>query len=157
MRLSTELWLPLSRDRVFDFFSRAENLQALTPPWLQFKILSPLPIEMLEGTVIDYRIRLHGLPMRWRSSIATWNPPHGFVDTQLRGPYRGWVHTHSFADENGGTRVRDTVDFAVSGGRLVSWFVARDLRTIFTFRHEELQRIFKQPSTGTRPRIEITR
>jgi ligand-binding SRPBCC domain-containing protein len=157
MRLSTELWLPVSRERVFDFFSQAENLQALTPPWLKFKILSPLPIDMHEGTRIDYRIRVHGLPMPWRSSIARWNPPHQFVDTQLRGPYRRWVHTHSFTDENGGTRVRDSVDFEVPGGRLVAWFVARDLRKVFTFRHQELLRIFKQPPAERAPRIDFSR
>jgi ligand-binding SRPBCC domain-containing protein len=157
MHLTTDLWLPVSRERVFEFFARAENLQALTPAWLQFKILRPLPIEMREGTLIDYRIRVHGLPMRWRSSIATWNPPHEFVDTQLRGPYRRWVHTHSFADEDGGTRVRDSVDFEVPGGRLVSWFVARDLRKVFAFRHGELQRIFNQTPIGAVPRIDITR
>jgi ligand-binding SRPBCC domain-containing protein len=157
MRLSTELWLPIALDRVFEFFSKAENLQALTPPWLQFKILSPLPIAIHQGTLIDYRIRVHGLPMRWRSSIATWNPPHEFVDTQLRGPYRRWVHTHRFGADNGGTRVSDSVDFEVPGGRLVSWFVARDLRRVFAFRHEELLRIFEQPSTGFSPRIEINR
>jgi ligand-binding SRPBCC domain-containing protein len=86
--------------------------------------------------------------------IAMWNPPHEFVDTQLRGPYRRWVHTHSFTDENGGTRVRDSVAFEVPGGRLVSWFVARDLRMVFAFRHQELQRIFAQPP-GASPRIDV--
>jgi ligand-binding SRPBCC domain-containing protein len=156
MRLSTELWLPVSRERVFEFFAKAENLQALTPPWLQFKILSPLPIAMRQGTLIDYRIRVHGLPMWWRSSIARWRPPDDFVDTQLRGPYRRWVHTHTFADRDGGTLVRDAVDFDVPGGRLVGWFVTRDLRKIFTFRDEQLLRVFKQPATGV-PRITFTR
>jgi len=156
MRLSTELWLPVPRPRVFEFFAKAENLQSLTPAWLQFKILSPLPIDMHEGTVIDYRIRVRGLPMRWRSLIATWDPLNEFVDTQLRGPYRRWVHTHRFTDVNGGTLVRDSVEFEVPLGRLVSWFVARDLRKVFTFRHEELLRIFQQPATGV-PRITFTR
>jgi ligand-binding SRPBCC domain-containing protein len=95
--------------------------------------------------------------MGWRTLIATWDPPHQFVDTQLRGPYRRWIHTHTFTEENGGTRVRDSVEFKVPLGSLVSWFVARDLRKVFTFRHEELLRIFKQPPAATPPRIQFSR
>jgi len=96
MHLRTEIWLPAPRDEVFGFFSRAENLQALTPEWLHFSILTPSPIVMQRGTLIDYRIKVHGLPMRWRSEISVWDPPHVFVDEQRRRrpidrDYTAWV------------------------------------------------------------------
>src|SRR5690242_13311754 len=83
-------------ERVFDFFSRAENLEAITPPFLRFRILTPPPIEMHEGALIEYGLRIHGLPMRWVTRIEEWSPPHRVIDIQLRGPYRLWRHTHVF-------------------------------------------------------------
>ncbi len=124
-------------DRVFDFFSRAENLEAITPPWLGFRIVTTLPIDMREGTLIEYSLRLRGLPLRWASRIERWNPPHAFVDVQVRGPYRLWEHTHSFAAIQGGTEMSDTVRYALPFGpigRLAAPFVARDLRRIFDYR-----------------------
>ena len=124
-------------DRVFDFFSRAENLEAITPPWLGFRIVTTLPIDMREGTLIEYSLRLRGLPLRWASRIERWNPPHAFVDVQVRGPYRLWEHTHSFAAIQGGTEMTDTVRYALPFGpigRLAAPFVARDLRRIFDYR-----------------------
>ncbi|HRZ37651.1 MAG TPA: SRPBCC family protein, partial [Candidatus Paceibacterota bacterium] len=85
--LQTELWLPRPRDDVFPFFAEARNLEALTPPWLNFEVLTPAPIVMRVGTLIDYRIRVHGVSLRWRTEIAEWQPPHRFVDVQVRGPY----------------------------------------------------------------------
>lgn len=155
MRLHTSVWLPIARERVFEFFSRAENLQVLTPDWLQFRILTPLPIEMRPGTIIDYRISLHGLPMKWRSAISTWEPPVRFVDEQLKGPYTRWVHTHRFTERDGGTLVDDTVEFDLFGGRLALWYVARDLRTIFAYRHLALTRTFGLPP-GQPPAVEIS-
>lgn len=146
MHLRTEIWLPAPRDEVFGFFSRAENLQALTPEWLHFRILTPPPIDMRRGTLIDYQIRIHGLPMRWRSEISVWEPPHMFVDEQRRGPYRRWMHTHWFVDAPGGTIVRDEVEFAVLGGLLVAPLVTRDLRRIFFHRHRSLAAHF--PGSG---------
>lgn len=85
--LLTELWLPRPRAAVFPFFAEARNLETLTPPWRRFEVLTPPPIPMRPGTLIDYRMRVHCVPIRWRTKIAEWQPPHRFVDEQLRGPY----------------------------------------------------------------------
>lgn len=148
MQLHTEVWLPVPRDRVFAFFSEAENLQALTPDWLRFEILTSRPIAMRPGTSIDYRISLRGIRMKWRTVITAWDPPHMFVDTQMRGPYTKWVHTHRFTDRDGGTLVEDSIDFDLFGGRLVLWYVARDLRKIFSYRHEALRHQFGLPAAA---------
>ena len=130
-------------DDVFAFFADAHNLEQLTPPWLHFRILTPGRIAMAPGTLIDYRIRLHGVPVRWQSEITEWHPPHRFVDAQRRGPYRLWVHEHDFREEAGGTNVRDTVRYAVWGGRLIQrLFSAPDLDRIFSFREERLAEVF---------------
>jgi ligand-binding SRPBCC domain-containing protein len=149
-RLSTGIWLPRPLKDVFPFFADAGNLERLTPPWLRFEILTPPPIRMARGTLIDYRIGLHGVPLRWRSEITTWDPPHGFVDEQRRGPYRSWAHTHHFLAEAGGTRVVDEVVFSVWGGGLVTRLVVvPDLRRIFRYRHERLMDVFGRE--GARP------
>lgn len=136
-------FLPHPIEDVFAFFSEAENLEDLTPPLLNFRILSPRPIEMYEGTKIDYRLRIHGIPLRWRSEITVWEPPHRFIDEQLRGPYRKWVHEHRFIPEGEGTRVEDHVEYAVLGGTLIQrFFVEPDLKRIFAFRQEKLPGLF---------------
>ena len=141
--------LPFPRERVFEFFARAENLELLTPPWLSFRILTPQPIRMGAGTLIDYRLRLHGIPLRWRSEITVWEPPHRFVDEQRRGPYRLWRHEHRFTEVDGGTRVDDWVRYAVLGGTLIDkLLVAPDVRRIFDFREERLRAFF--PSSHDR-------
>src|SRR5579871_1189275 len=117
--LQSEVWVPHPREEVFAFFSRAENLEVLTPPWLHFSILSPGPISMRAGTRIRYRLRLHGIPLQWESEITAWDPPYRFVDEQMRGPYRRWIHEHQFLDRDGGTAVRDTVQYSVAGGALI--------------------------------------
>ena len=137
MRITSELWLPRPRDEVFQFFSNAANLEALTPPWLHFHIITP-DVAMRAGTLIDYRLRLRGIPFTWQSEITSWEPPHRFVDEQRRGPYRRWVHTHTFAEEGGGTLVGDAVEFEVPFERLVGWYVMRDVRKIFAFRRQAL-------------------
>lgn len=144
--LHTELWLPRPRAEVFAFFADAMNLDALTPPWLQFQVLTPPPIEMRQGTWIDYRIKIYGVPVRWRSEIAVWEPPYRFVDQQLRGPYRQWRHEHTFHDERGGTRVVDHVDYAARLALVepLVWrlFVRRDVERIFAYREEQLRARF---------------
>jgi ligand-binding SRPBCC domain-containing protein len=137
MRFESDLWLPRQRDEVFQFFSDAANLEALTPPWLHFQILTP-SIVLRPGVRIDYRLRLYGVPLQWQSEITRWEPPDVFVDEQRRGPYRRWVHTHTFVDERGGTRVLDTVEFEAPFGWLSGWLVMRDVRRIFAFRTQAL-------------------
>jgi ligand-binding SRPBCC domain-containing protein len=127
-------------DELFPFFAEARNLERITPPWLRFEVLTPAPITMAVGTLIDYRLRWRGLPIRWRTEIAAWDPPHRFVDAQQRGPYRLWVHEHTFVDENGGTRMDDVVTYAVPGGSLVQrLFVGRDVERIFAYRSDRLR------------------
>ena len=137
--LTAEIWLPQPRPEVFSFFADAGNLEALTPPWLHFEILSPLPIPMAVGALIDYRLRVHGWPVRWQTRIADWEPPVRFVDEQLRGPYRLWRHEHTFTEADGGTLVRDVVDYRVLGGVVVNaLFIQNDLKKIFAYRQEKL-------------------
>jgi ligand-binding SRPBCC domain-containing protein len=134
-------WLPLPRDEVFPFFADPLNLEVITPPWLAFRILTPPPLTMEAGRRIDYRLRLHGVPVRWQSEITRWSPPHGFVDEQRVGPYRSWVHVHEFEERAGGTVVLDRVDYEVPGGRLVDRIaVEPDLRRIFDFRRDALRK-----------------
>lgn len=141
--LRTRVRLPRPRTEVFEFFTDAGNLQAITPPWLHFQILTPPPIEMRQGTVLEYRLRLHGLPLRWRTEITAWDPPRRFVDEQIRGPYRLWVHEHTFEEDGDGTIVEDHVRYAVPFGWLADrLLVARDLRAIFGYREDKLLHLF---------------
>ena len=142
-KLKTEIWLPQKRTTVFNFFADPRNLEELTPGWLHFKILTPLPLLMKSGVLIDYRLRLYGIPLHWQSEITAWEPPSRFVDTQTRGPYSSWIHEHTFDERGGGTVVGDTVLYAVPGGRIVNQLlVAPDLERIFRYRHEVLQNRF---------------
>lgn len=141
--LTTEQWFPRPREEIFPFFGDAANLEAITPPWLHFQVLTPRPIAMHAGTLIDYTLRLHRIPIRWRTEIAAWEPPVRFVDRQLKGPYHLWVHEHTFEEHQGGTLARDRVEYQVPGGRLVhSLLVRRDLERIFTFRRQVLEQTF---------------
>ena len=137
--LQREQRLPGPPGDVFPFFADAHNLEAITPPWLGFRVVTPSPIEMRAGTLLEYRLRLHGVPVRWRTRIAVWDPPARFVDVQLSGPYRFWHHTHDFEpDGRGGTLMRDTVRYALPLGPLGTLahrlLVRRDLAEIFDFR-----------------------
>lgn len=139
----TQVWLNRPRTEVFAFFSATCNLEAITPGWLNFHVLTSEPIQIQNGTVIDYRIRVHGIPFRWRTEISEWRPPESFVDVQLRGPYRLWHHTHTFVERDGGTLCGDVVRYSPPGGALVNWlFVGRDVRKIFQFRQQRLREIF---------------
>ena len=133
-------------DAVFPFFAEAANLERITPPELRFRIRSELPVEMKKGAVIEYTIRLYGIPMRWRTLITSWNPPHSFEDTQIEGPYRKWVHTHSFERRGENTIISDRVVYALPFGllgRLVHPLVKRQLKRIFGYRTAEVARVFE--------------
>ena len=145
--LRREQAIPASVEPVFEFFSRAENLEILTPPWLGFRILTPLPVGMGAGTRIEYRIRLALLPVRWVTRISVWEPPHRFVDVQERGPYRLWEHTHRFTADGDGVRMTDEVRYALplgGLGRLTHALAVRPaLRRIFDYRFARVRARFE--------------
>ena len=145
--LESQVLLPKPIGEVFDFFSDARNLERLTPPWLRFEVITPAPIEMGPGARIDYRLRLRGIPIRWQSEITVWEPPFRFVDEQRRGPYQQWIHEHGFAELGSQTLAADHVRYAVTGGSLVNrLFVGPDLRRVFAYRVEQMNRIFGGPA-----------
>lgn len=144
----SELQLPLTPAELFPFFADAANLDALTPSWLNFHIATPPPIVMREGALIDYRLRVRGMPLRWRTRINVWQPPHRFVDEQIRGPYRQWIHEHTFEPSNGGTLVRDHVRYAVPMDWLLHrFFVRPDVEKIFAYRAQALEKRFGTKKT----------
>ena len=143
--LRREQRLPGTPDEVFPFFADAHNLEAITPPALGFRVVTDGPIEMRAGTLIQYRLRLHGIPVAWLTRIEDWTPGERFVDAQLAGPYRLWHHTHEFeAAGDGGTLMRDTVRYALPywplGEVAHALVVRRDLAAIFAHRHREVAR-----------------
>jgi ligand-binding SRPBCC domain-containing protein len=144
-QLEAVQFLPQPRDRIFEFFSDAFQLEKLTPKWLGFSVLTKPPIEICSEIRIDYRLRIHGIPLRWQSEISVWEPPFRFVDLQTRGPYRRWHHEHTFEAVNGGTLCRDIVDYEVYGGGLINAvFVRPDVEKIFNFRQKKLLELFGQ-------------
>ena len=142
--LVREQHIPLPLDQVFPFFADAGNLQRITPAWLHFKILTPLPLEIKEGALLDYQISLFGVPMKWRTRIEEFTPQERFVDVQLRGPYRRWHHTHEFRETADGTHMRDTVLYEMPFGPLGTIthaiMVRQMLKRIFDFRFEMIER-----------------
>jgi ligand-binding SRPBCC domain-containing protein len=134
------------RAEVFAFFSDAKNLERITPPFVGFRFLTPPPATIGPGTLIDYQLKLHGFPLRWRTRIETFEPSVAFTDIQLHGPYRSWHHRHAFSDAPGGTRMDDTIDYQLPLGLLGaaarSLFVARALQQIFDFRAERIAELF---------------
>ena len=141
-RYQTEMWVDAPIDKVFEFFSNPANLEQITPPWLKFKMVQPQYLSIGSGTIIDYRLRLHGIPITWQSEITEWNPPYHFTDVQRKGPYRHWVHTHEFNEAGTGTFIRDSVDYKVPGGYLVDRiFVRKDIERIFKYRKSKLREL----------------
>lgn len=146
-RLTSEVRLPAPLDRVFTLFADAFELERLTPPWLKFSVTTPSPIDMHEGTLIDYQLKMHGIPMKWQSRIDCWEPPVKFSDVQVRGPYRFWEHLHTFEQDGDGTVCRDEVQYGFWGGWLVhELLVKRDLKKIFSYRTKVLREIFATDS-----------
>jgi ligand-binding SRPBCC domain-containing protein len=147
--LRREQVLPGAPGDVFPFFADAGNLEAITPDWLRFRIVTPRPIDMGVGTLIEYRLRLHGIPVSWLTRIETWEPGERFVDAQLRGPYALWHHTHEFEPHERGTLMRDTVRYALPFGPLGAVahraFVARDLAAIFDHRAQRVAELVTSP------------
>lgn len=145
-RLERRQLVPRPLEEVFEFFARAANLEQITPPWLRFALVGREPAEMGRGVVINYRLRLHGMPVRWISRIEEWHEQRRFVDRQIRGPYRMWVHEHDFATASeGGTWVHDRVRYALPLGMLGDVagrpFVERDLGRIFDYRRAAVARL----------------
>jgi len=150
-RLTATMEVQRPIDEVFDFFSDAGNLELITPPWLNFRILTPLPLTMGEGALLDYRLKLHCIPIKWRTEICQWQPPFKFVDQQLKGPYKKWFHQHTFEDIGDGiTKVNDNVHYIPRGGSLIhKMMVKPDLEKIFQYRQEKLIEYF-----SVRPLVE---
>lgn len=142
--LETETVLPQGVAEVFAFFADAENLESITPPELAFRILTPTPIDVGEGTIIDYRLRLFGAPFHWRTRIVQWQPGEGFVDEQMRGPYDSWTHFHTFVECEQGTRMTDRVEYRLPfhpAGAIALPLVRRQLDRIFRFRARAMRRL----------------
>ncbi len=133
-------------NNVFDFFADAANLERITPPQLGFRILTERPISVAEGTLIDYVLRLRGVPVKWRTEISVWRPPHEFIDRQLKGPYKQWIHRHTFEDIDGSTTLmKDEIHYRLPFepfGDLGHFLVKKELNFIFDFRHRAIAEIF---------------
>jgi ligand-binding SRPBCC domain-containing protein len=144
--LEMEQWVPRPPAEVFAFFADPSNLERITPRFLNFRIIAVSTPTLQSGTRIDYRLSLHGVPVRWQSLIRDWQPPTSFVDVQTRGPYRRWEHTHRFVPTAGGTVIRDHVVYELPFGGLgqlvAGPWVARDLATIFAFRQAAIRDYF---------------
>ena len=153
--LTSSMSVPLPREQVFAFFAEADNLERITPPELRFRILTPQPIAMGEETLIDYGLKLYGVPLRWRARISCWEPPEGFVDEQLQGPYRVWEHTHRFHDDGGATTIEDDVRYELPFAPLGEVFhplVRLQLERIFRFRRSAVRScLLGEPRAGSGP------
>ena len=132
---------------VFDFFADAGNLEQITPPELNFRIITPQPIDIKKGALIDYQLKLHGIPITWKTEITQWNPPFDFVDSALKSPYKQWIHLHSFEEgERGETIMKDIVRYRLPLeplGDLAHWYVKKELNYIFDYRYKIIEEIFR--------------
>ena len=148
-RLETAQFINLPRRHVFAFFSDPRNLEAITPPWLSFRIKGRSSEAIGQGTELTYSLRVHGLPMTWVSRITEWEPDRQFVDVQQKGPYAYWHHRHIFEEVDGGTLIRDQVDFQIPFGKMGRWILGRmvesDIREIFSYRSDLTERLLSIP------------
>jgi ligand-binding SRPBCC domain-containing protein len=145
--LKRSLTLNLPREQVFDFFADAGNLERITPPELNFQIISPQPIDIKKGALIDYKLKLRGFPLTWKTIISTWNPPHEFVDEALKSPYKQWIHRHTFTVlPDGNTQIDDEVRYRLPFeplGDIGHFFVKKELDYIFDFRQKAVAEILQ--------------
>lgn len=143
--LTRELTLDLPRPEVFDFFADAGNLERITPPQLNFQITTPQPINIKQGALIDYKLKMRGLPIKWRTEISVWEPPFRFVDQQLIGPYTQWIHTHTFTELGPEqTLIVDEVRYRLPFeplGDIAHFFVRKELDQIFDYRQKAVMEI----------------
>ena len=147
MEFVREMIVPQPRARAFAFFADAGNLERITPPELKFRILTPRPIAMHPGALIDYELSLFGVRFRWRTEITEWEPEVRFVDIQLRGPYAEWIHTHTFSEVQGGTQIRDHVRYRLPLaplGNIALPIVRTQLRRIFDYREAVTSRLMAE-------------
>ena len=152
--LKRSLTLSLPRERVFEFFADAGNLERITPPELNFQIITPQPINIKKGALIDYKLKLRGLPLTWKTEISEWNPPVSFVDRALKSPYKQWIHRHIFTElEENKTLIEDEVRYRLPFepfGDLMHFLVRRELEYIFDFRQKTVAAILQhEPMRAT--------
>ena len=145
--LTRNLTLELPIEKVFDFFADAGNLERITPPELNFRIVTPQPIDIKKGALIDYQLKLRGLPLTWKTEISEWNPPFVFVDRALKSPYKQWIHRHTFTElETNKTLIEDEVRYRLPLeplGDAAHWLVRRELDYIFDFRQRTVAEILQ--------------
>jgi uncharacterized protein len=143
---SATQFVPAPLEKVFQFFSEAQNLEIITPPWLNFHMLRKSTEQIQSGTIIDYKLNIHGVPVKWRTEITDWVPNVSFVDQQLKGPYHTWHHLHTFKAVEGGTEIGDLVTYQVPLGALGKFFlhawIRRDVNTIFAYRQKKIEELF---------------
>lgn len=137
--------IDLPREQVFDFFADAGNLERITPPELNFHIITQQPIDIKKGCLIDYQLKMRGIPIKWKTEITQWNPPFDFIDSALKSPYKQWIHLHKFnVGENGETIMEDTVRYRLPFepfGDFALWFVRKELNYIFDYRKKVVEKI----------------
>lgn len=145
-KIETSIHLPLKIEDVFPFFCQVENLHRITPPELDFCVLTPLPIDISLGTTVDYQLRLFRIPFKWRSEITVWEPPHRFADVQVSGPYKLWEHTHLFYQEEDGTVIEDNIIYRLPYwpfGEIIYPLVRAQLKRIFQYRQKTIRELLE--------------